>query len=164
MYGKGTMIEKTQSYYSSALHQIAKSSAVVPLKVPSQHNATTTTWRRQSDDKNTTTTTRQRQQRDDENAKTRTWRQQRDNDNTTATTRRQRQHCDDDPGVASGHAQKSVITTAPGRAFQHRLTSRARTRVGEKNRTRASIPRPVNFRHARESVKRAAYGRAFPGQ
>ena len=46
MYGKCTIIpKKIQRYYISALHKVAKSSAVVPLKVlvPSQDSDTTTT-------------------------------------------------------------------------------------------------------------------------
>ena len=60
MYGKGTMIQKNpQRYYSSALHQVAKSSAVVPLKVPSQDNGTTTTMQQQQSDNDDNTTKQQ---------------------------------------------------------------------------------------------------------
>ena len=74
MYGKCTIIPtKIQRYYSSTLHQVAKSSAIIPLKVPSQDNKTKTI---QHCNNNTTTmmTTQQRnkttkQQRDEKTKK-----------------------------------------------------------------------------------------------
>ena len=105
---------------------------MVPLKTPSQRN-----------DNNVT---RQQKQHDD---KRRTWASISIPVLPAGTHNSQRgqlytgEHII--PGVSSRHARESARTTAPGRAFQGRLTLRARTRVGENNRTRASIPRPVDL-------------------
>ena len=119
------LLKKAPSYYSSALNQISKSSAVVPLKAPSQRNNNNTMQEQQQ--------------------------QQQHNDNNE--TQRQAKHMGEhiNPGVAIGHARESVGITSHGRAYHSRCRLQARTRVGESNHTQAIIPMPVNLTGTHES-------------
>ena len=135
MYGKGTMIEKNtellQQRFTSNSKRLCCSTFEGTITTQCDNNNVTMTKRRQKhDNNNAAMTTTRRRECEDENVTTTTRQRQHDCDNaTTTTTLRRRSRC----------------------------CQRARTEVGDHNRTRASILAPVNLTGTHESRRKEPY-------